>query len=243
MNDKTDPKQSGLVPVGSKALTTTSSALVKRGLEALVSQPGRIVRFPADRSMGKFLICDQEASTAIIKALLVFDKESPTDARANITVPPAKRLFLKVDSEVSVNLSPLANLMPDDLYSLDLGWTQVTDAGLLHIRGLTGLQHLSLGHTQITDPGLENIRGLTVLQGLDLSNTPITDGGLLHLGGLAKLQELNLKSTKTSLSGHLKTGQRWSGQNRPTDRARDLVLSFFLLLSLTSLLPDPASPF
>lgn len=56
MSDKTDPKESGLVTVRSKALTTRSSALVKRGLDALASRPGRIVRFPADRSMGTLYI-------------------------------------------------------------------------------------------------------------------------------------------------------------------------------------------
>lgn len=54
MSDKTDPKQSGLVPVGSKALTTTSSGLVKRGLEALASEQLRIGRFPPDRSWKKY---------------------------------------------------------------------------------------------------------------------------------------------------------------------------------------------
>jgi len=33
-----------------------------------------------------------------------------------------------------------------------------------------------------------------------------------------------------SLSGHVKSGQRWSGQNRPTDVARDMVLLSHLLL-------------
>jgi hypothetical protein len=32
------------------------------------------------------------------------------------------------------------------------------------------------------------------------------------------------------LSGQVKSGQRWSGQNRPTDVARDLILLTHLLL-------------
>ena len=32
------------------------------------------------------------------------------------------------------------------------------------------------------------------------------------------------------LSGRVKSGQRWSGQNRPTDVARDMVLLSHLLL-------------
>ena len=34
------------------------------------------------------------------------------------------------------------------------GNTQITDAGLVHLEGLTSLQMLSLGYTQITDAGL-----------------------------------------------------------------------------------------
>lgn len=60
MSDKPDPKQHDLVSVGSKALTTRSSALVKRGLEALVLEQERIVRFPLDRSLGNYVIFDRK---------------------------------------------------------------------------------------------------------------------------------------------------------------------------------------
>ena len=42
--------------------------------------------------------------------------------------------------------------------------TQVTDAGLEHLKGLTQLQGLSLSGTQVTDAGLEHLKGLTQLQ-------------------------------------------------------------------------------
>ena len=54
MSDKTDPKESGLVNGGSKTLTKRSSSLVKRGLEALASQPQRTVRVPTDHSWKDF---------------------------------------------------------------------------------------------------------------------------------------------------------------------------------------------
>jgi len=41
--------------------------------------------------------------------------------------------------------------------------TQVTDAALEHLKGLTNLEELDLTYTQVTDAGLEHLRGLTSL--------------------------------------------------------------------------------
>ena len=61
------------------------------------------------------------------------------------------------------------------------GYTQITDAGLVHLGGMTGLKHLSLARTQITDAGLVHLEGLTGLQELYLPRIPITDAGLAAL--------------------------------------------------------------
>src|SRR3989304_6984363 len=44
--------------------------------------------------------------------------------------------------------------------------TQVTDAALEHLKGLTNLQELQLHCPQVTDAGLEHLKGLTSLQRL-----------------------------------------------------------------------------
>ena len=67
---------------------------------------------------------------------------------------------------------------------LCLDGTQVTDAGLEHLKGLTRLQSLDLSGTQVTDAGLEHLKGLTQLQWLSLEGTQVTDAGLEHLKGL-----------------------------------------------------------
>ena len=67
------------------------------------------------------------------------------------------------------------------LQILDLTGTQITDAGLVHLRGMTGLGALMLRDTQITDAGLEHLKGLTSLEGLSLNNTQITDTGLAEI--------------------------------------------------------------
>jgi hypothetical protein len=84
--------------------------------------------------------------------------------------------------------------------------TIVTDIGLKHLQGLTGLQSLQLQSTQITDAGLRSLAQLTNLGTLDLRNTAVTDAGLEHLKGLTKLQDLLLTNTKVSDRGleHLK---------------------------------------
>jgi len=57
------------------------------------------------------------------------------------------------------------------------------------------------GNTQITDAGLANVKGLTQLQSLNLNGTKITDAGLEHLKGLANLQTLDLEATRVTNAG------------------------------------------
>jgi hypothetical protein len=76
--------------------------------------------------------------------------------------------------------------------------TQVTDADLTHLEGLTGLQRLWLHDTQVSDAGLEHLKGLNAIQELDLSNTRVSDVGLKHLKGMSSLQRLWLINTHVS---------------------------------------------
>jgi len=87
------------------------------------------------------------------------------------------------------------------LDSLRLTGTAVTDAGLVHLKGLTGLRDLELGNTQITDTGLAHLKGLTELRQLLLFNTPVTDAGLDHLKELTSLVLLDLSGTKVTDEG------------------------------------------
>ena len=59
--------------------------------------------------------------------------------------------------------------------------TKITDAGLVHLEGLTKLQGLYLFRTQITDAALVHLKGLTKLQGLLFEHTQITDSGVAEL--------------------------------------------------------------
>ncbi len=67
------------------------------------------------------------------------------------------------------------------LAELDLDGTQVTDAGLEHLKGMTILQLLYLNDTQITDVGLGHLKGLPNLDSLHLNGTQVTDRGIESL--------------------------------------------------------------
>ena len=87
------------------------------------------------------------------------------------------------------------------LKTLLLENAQVTDAGLTHLKGLTSLHKLTLDSAQVTDAGLTHLKGLTSLNYLDLRNTQITDAGLTHLKGLTNLDSLILINTHVTQAG------------------------------------------
>ncbi len=85
--------------------------------------------------------------------------------------------------------------------------TQVTDAGLENLKGLTQLQTLFCNDTPITDANLEQLAGLTQLHILFLNGTQVTDAGLETLKALTQLQGLSLRGTKVTNAGVRKLQQ------------------------------------
>ncbi len=69
---------------------------------------------------------------------------------------------------------------------------------ILELGSLDKLQYLYLCNTQVTDADLEHLKGLTNLRYLNLTNTQITDAGLEHLKGLSNLENLELDDTQVT---------------------------------------------
>jgi hypothetical protein len=86
------------------------------------------------------------------------------------------------------HLTPLADIQ--NLSELDLANTQITAAGLGHIKGNKNLTKLSLANTSIDDAALKQIEGLTNLMSLNLYNTKVTDAGLASLKDMKFLYKL-----------------------------------------------------
>ncbi len=84
---------------------------------------------------------------------------------------------------------------------VDLYGVQDIDAALAHIQRLEHLGHLGFGETNVTDANLEKLRGLTGIESLDLDGTGVSDSGLEHLVGLSGLRWLHLTGTKVTEKG------------------------------------------
>jgi len=89
-----------------------------------------------------------------------------------------------------------------NLRKLDVSFcSKVTDTGLAYVQGLTSLQDLRLNRIGVTDAGMVHLKGLTNLQNLEVWDTQITDAGLVHCKGMTKLQSLNLRNTQITDAG------------------------------------------
>ncbi len=94
----------------------------------------------------------------------------------------------------------LANMQ--QLRSLELSGTRVSDAGVQHLTALQGLEDLQLSGSEITDVGLAAVAELPNLTSLTLFGTGASDAGLAHLKKLSRLQRLVLHRTPlVSLAG------------------------------------------
>jgi mono/diheme cytochrome c family protein len=86
------------------------------------------------------------------------------------------------------HLALLADIQ--NLSELDLANTQITAAGLGHIKGNKNLTKLSLANTSIDDAALKQIKELTNLMSLNLYNTKVTDAGLASLKDMKFLRKV-----------------------------------------------------
>jgi hypothetical protein len=95
----------------------------------------------------------------------------------------------------------LRRLIGDEYFqnviSVYLDRTQVTDDDLILIGRLKEVTLISLGSTRISDAGLEHLRGLPLLHNLNISDTRITAAGLRVLQDPPSLDMLNLNNLKT----------------------------------------------
>jgi hypothetical protein len=89
-------------------------------------------------------------------------------------------------------LAPLA----DNIQTLDLARTNVTDAGMAVVATMKHLMHLRLERTNVTDAGIKLLAGMPELENLNLYGTRVTDAALPTLKTLPSLRHLYLWGTK-----------------------------------------------
>lgn len=163
--------------------------------------PEKTVKFPHRRSIGSLFVADESQPEewqllSQVRGLIVTPENQPIkwewleEARASVVVPAGKKLKLKMSGKGSGSLAPLADLQSNDLHTLDLSRSEITDISLSHIEHLSGLKVLELTSTNITDAGMTHLKDLTGLQGLGLSHCHVTGESVKELSKLQDLREL-----------------------------------------------------
>jgi len=87
------------------------------------------------------------------------------------------------------------------LTELNLGATQVTDAGMKKLSTFSEIEVLKLSETTITDKGLAELANLKKLRVLNLYGTQVTDQGIKALLGHPTLKKVFLWQTKITPDG------------------------------------------
>lgn len=135
----------------------------------------------------------QEAIDAIKKM------KGSVDIDAKRPGKPVIRVHLYQGKTAGIGLAPLAKL--PEVEWIGLHASDITEADLEHLKGLTKLSRLGLADIRLSDAGLKRLAGMTQLEILYLMENPITDAGLDHLQRLTKLKELGLGQTKITDAG------------------------------------------
>jgi len=84
---------------------------------------------------------------------------------------------------------------------LDLSGTKLTDTGFIELCDLPLLSSLFLDDTQVTDEGLGHLPTQSMLQVLSLRNTPVTDVSLARLSRFENLKSLDITGTRVTAAG------------------------------------------
>jgi hypothetical protein len=109
-----------------------------------------------------------------------------------LTIVRAKR----IDDQGAEHLGRMQNLR-----TLWLSQTSITDASLAHVSKLSQLEWLDVSVTSIGDAGMEFLIELPHLRRLNLRYTRVGDAGLDSLSGLPQLRYLHLEGTSVTDAG------------------------------------------
>lgn len=117
-------------------------------------------------------------------------------AKGGVSVPAGEEVRLSVSPDFGdADLDALLDWPPGTLQSLDLGQSQVTDAGLEKVARLDGLNDLSLLGLPVGDAGVAHLKRLPTLKYLNLGRTRVTDASLPVIAAMPVLESLNVQST------------------------------------------------
>jgi uncharacterized membrane protein len=101
----------------------------------------------------------------------------------------------------------LLAMLKEQIVTLKLGNTKITDKALTTIAGLKNLQKIQLQNTAISDISLSTLSKLPMLEYINLTGTKISDGGLTTLMSCKNLKQIYLWQTQVTEAGAAKFKQ------------------------------------
>jgi internalin A len=137
-----------------------------------------------------------------LQELYAYDTESPTpcDGLAQLAGLKGLSVLILGDSLCSQGLTQIAG--HTRLTQLAIGGNGVTDAELIRVAAIKGLQQLTIHKSRVTGPGLASLVGLSSLTSLDLQDSAgVGDDGAEYLKKLSSIQTLGLGGTKLTDAG------------------------------------------
>ncbi len=134
---------------------------------------------------------------------VVLSQEQVCDQDIQTTLRTGDKLALTVSTVGfdDATLGPCLKALSENLCSVILMGTSMSDAGMSHLSSLTNLTVLNLANTEVSDVGLAHLSGLTNLRKLILRQTDVSDAGMSHLSGLSNLGLLYVMETHVSDRG------------------------------------------
>mgnify|MGYP001336918556 FL=1 len=103
----------------------------------------------------------------------------------------------KFTNEDLIKLKPLKS----NIAWLDIGGSQITDEGMMHLSTFHNLERIHLENTGITDNGIESLISLNKLTYLNLHGTKITNSSLEQIGEIQSLKSLYIWNTNVTEEG------------------------------------------
>jgi beta-lactamase regulating signal transducer with metallopeptidase domain/Leucine-rich repeat (LRR) protein len=165
--------------------------------------PAREIKFPDDRSLGRFYVRDENFKRVIdgfFYHTADGDWKSLGEARGTVKIPADKVVRLAVSNEAAGDLSPLSKLGPNDLHTLEISWVPADDRAMQYVAHLGGLKNLCLFDAPIGDKGMAYVERLKSLEYLTLPKN-ITDKGLPVVNKLPRLKGLYFKTNRITNDG------------------------------------------
>ena len=141
-----------------QAAQTSNSTTLKHDV-ASVRTADRVLRFPADRSLGRLFVRNATEQWD----LSATGWKEYAEAVGEVAVPAGHAIRLDMrDAATATDLASLSKLRSDDLQVIQLNQGRLVDTNLQVLAHLSGLKSLVIANTPIGSAGLAALSGLSM---------------------------------------------------------------------------------